>query len=362
MNSHKKTEKQNRLEKRILITPELVRKIARIDEIKGIWKTGVRLNPRILNQLKKSVIITSTGASTRIEGSEMSDAEVARFLRGITTKPPKNRDEEEVAGYADLTGRIFENYKKIRLTEGYILQLHKILLQFSKKDTLHLGKYKASDNIVVAKTDKGEEQILFRPTKPYLVKKEMDDVIGWTNKTLREDGMHPIVTLCNFIFEFLAIHPFIDGNGRLSRALTNLLLLQSDYAYIPYVSLEEIIENRQEDYYQSLRTTQKKHKTKDEDITPWLHFMLDVLLEQAKKAQAIMESGQPEKMLSEKQVIVYETFSTDEELSVADITTRLAGAIPRPTIKHALSRMTELKILERIGQGRGTRYRRIKMP
>ena len=361
MRSHNNEDsrRKDRFEKRIFMTPALVQKIARIDECKGAWKAGAQLNPYILDRLKKSVIITSTGASTRIEGVRMGDEEIAKFLSGITTKPPKNRDEEEVAGYADLAGRIFDTYQKIKLTEGYILQFHTILLQFSKKDASHLGKYKTSDNIVIARTDDGEERVLFRPTQPYLVKKEMDDVIEWTNKTLREGTIHPIIIICNFIFEFLAIHPFIDGNGRLSRALTNLLLLRAGYAYVPYVSLEEIIEKKQEAYYQSLRATQAKHKTKNEDITPWLHFMFDVLLEQSEKAQVVMKSEYPEKTLSEKQIAVYEVFNAGEEIGISDVITRLAGSIARSTIKQALARMVTLQMLEKIGQGRGTRYRRI---
>ena len=187
----------------------------------------------------------------------MDDEAVERFLRSLKSKPPKNRDEEEVAGYADLSGRVFDNYKTLKVTEGQILQFHKILLHFSKKDTTHRGRYKSSDNVVVAFTAAGSEQVIFRPTPPYLVKKEMDDVIDWTNKEIKRGQLHPILVISNFIFEFLAIHPFIDGNGRLSRLLTNLLLLRSGYSYIPYVSLEEIIEASQAEYYQSLRATRK---------------------------------------------------------------------------------------------------------
>ncbi|HXK36695.1 MAG TPA: Fic family protein [Candidatus Paceibacterota bacterium] len=350
---------QDRLTKRIKFTQEILSKISKIDEFNGLWQGSLRLSPHILGRLKRSVIITSTGASTRIEGAKMSDEEVARFLRGLKTRPPRNRDEEEVAGYADLAGRIFDTYKTLKLTEGQILQFHKILLQFSKKDQVHLGAYKSSDNIVVARADDGGERVLFRPTPPYLVKKEMDDVLLWTNDMLEKKELHPILVTCNFIFEFLAIHPFIDGNGRLSRALTNLLLLQTGYSYVPYVSLDEIIEDHQAEYYQSLRATQANHKTDHEDITPWVGYMLRVLTEQTEKARAIMESEKPENLLSEKQHIVHNLFGAGNELSVSDIDTMLKGNIPKATIKQALSRLVALKLLERIGQGRGTRYRRV---
>lgn len=351
--------KNNRFRKRIKITGEILTKISKLDEFKGLWRGGMRLNPQTLGRLKRSVVITSTGASTRIEGAKMDDESVERFLRGLKSKPPKNRDEEEVAGYADISGRVFDNYKTLKVTEGQILQFHKILLQFSKKDIAHRGKYKSSDNVVVARSDEGKEKVIFRPTPPYLVKKEMDDVIDWTTKEIEQGELHPILVICNFIFEFLAIHPFIDGNGRLSRLLTNLFLLRSGYLYVPYVSLEEIIESRQSEYYKSLRDTQKNHKTDNENITPWVNYMLDVLLEQIARAEKIMKMEEPEKLLSEKQRLVYNLFTTGKELSVSDIDGKLKGKIPKVTIKQALSRLLSLQLLERLGSGRATRYRRL---
>lgn len=348
----------SRFDKRIQVTPEMLQKIARIDELKGLWRGSAKLNPHILNQLKMSVIITSTGASTRIEGARMSDEEVARLIRGLKTKPPKGRDAEEVAGYADLLGRIFDNYKTLKLTEGQIWQFHEILLHFSSKDQLEKGKYKSSDNVVVARDREGKEIVLFRPTPPYLVKKEMDDALVWTNNALRKKTVHPILVIANFIFEFLAIHPFHDGNGRLSRALTNLLLLQEGYSYVPYVSLEEIIEDRKEAYYLSLRGAQRFHKTEREDITTWILFLLDVLLKQAEAARNLLESDKPEQMLSEKQIAILRLFDAEKTLSPKDISSLLKEPIPLPTIKQVLQRLIKLGLIKRMGLGRATRYRK----
>lgn len=334
----------------------MVQKIARIDELKGLWKGSAKLNPHILNQLKMSVIITSTGASTRIEGARMRDEDVARLIRGLKTKPPKGRDAEEVAGYADLLGRIFDNYKTLKLTEGQVLQFHEILLHFSSKDKIEKGKYKSSDNIVVAKDRESKEIVLFRPTPPYLVKKEMDDVLLWTNNVLSKKNIHPILAIANFIFEFLAIHPFHDGNGRLSRALTNLLLLQEGYSYVPYVSLEEIIENHKEEYYLALRGAQRHHKTEHEDITTWILFLLEVLLRQAEAARHLIENDRPEQMLSEKQTAILQLFDSEKTLSPKDTFLLLKEAIPLPTIKQALQRLVKLGLIKRIGLGRATRY------
>lgn len=345
---------------KIKLNQDILSKIARIDEFKGLWQGSLRLSPQILSRLKASVIITSTGASTRIEGSQLDDEEVARLLRGLKSSPPVGRDEEEVAGYADLIGRIFDNYKTFKLTEGQIFQFHDILLHFSKKDQNHKGKYKEKDNVVIAKNEKGEQIVLFQPTPPYLVKKEVDDVIFWTNQELDKKELHPILIILNFIFEFLAIHPFDDGNGRLSRALTSLLLLQSNYSYIPYVSMDEIIEKRRVDYYLALRATQKNHKTDHEDIMSWVNFMLDVLLEQADNAKKIMDADKPEKLLSDKQLQVYKLFNQNEILSALEIEKLLNGTIPRITINQALSRLIALKLIEKMGQGRSTRYQLIK--
>lgn len=349
---------ENRFKKRVNLSQKILQKIAQIDEFKGLWKGSLRLSPQTLGRLKRSVLITSSGASTRIEGSRMSDAEVARLIGGLKSAPPKGRDEEEVAGYADLLGRIFDHWKTLKITEGQILHFHKILLNFSKKDKSHKGKYKTTDNKVVMKKEYGKEIIIFEPTPPYLTKKEMDDVLFWLNSEMIKKEVHPLIFIANFIFEFLAIHPFRDGNGRLSRALTTLLLLKVGYAYVPYVSLDEIIEERKIDYYLALRKTQAKHKTKREDIAPWLNFFLDALLEQIKRVKGIMEEDQPEKLLSEKQLEVYQLFQVNT-MSVSEISKLLKNSIPIVTIKQALSRLVALKLIERMGMGRGSRYKKI---
>lgn len=348
---------QNRFSKRIKLTQEILAKISKIDEFKGLWQGSLRLSPQILGRLKSWVIITSTGASTRIEGAKMTDEEIARFLRGLKGKQPKSRDEQEVVGYADLIGRIFDNWKTIKLSEGWILQFHSILLQFSEKDKAHKGKYKNAPNTVVMTNKHREQVVLFNPTPPHLVKSEMLSAIEWTNKQLESDEIHPILVIANFIFEFLAIHPFKDGNGRLSRALTNFLLLGNGYSYIPYISLDEIIEESKTEYYLALRAAQKNHKTDHEDITPWAEYLIGALLEQANRARKLMESDQPEKLLSEKQVQIYELFKSGKEIGVAEIDKLLKSRIPKATIKQALSRLVSLKLLDRIGQGRSTRYR-----
>ncbi|MCK5122816.1 MAG: Fic family protein [Candidatus Pacebacteria bacterium] len=349
---------KDRLNKRIKLSNEMILKIAQIDELKGRWSGSLSLNPKILHQLKKTVIITSSASSTRIEGAKMTDQEVERFLRGIKQKTPKNRDEEEVAGYADLLGRIFDNHKSLKISESGILELHKIMLVFSKKDKEHYGKYKTRDN-TVAIIEKGKiKKILFQPTAPWLVKKEMDDLFEWQKERQEKKDLHSLAIIANFIFEFLAIHPFIDGNGRLSRALTNLMMLQNGYGFVPYVSLEEIIEEKQVEYYLSLRKTQKNHKTRNEDITPWLNFFLDAVLAQIEKALNLLEGKENRKLLSGAQEKVYDLFIGGIELKVSEIQKKTK--IPMPTVKQSVSRLAEYKMIEKIGQGSATRYRGMK--
>jgi Fic family protein len=349
---------KQRFEKRIPLTQDILSKIAQIDELKGHWKGGLTISPQILGRLKKSVIITSTGASTRIEGVTMTDEAIERFLKALKSNPPDNRDEEEVAGYADLLGRVFDYWQQMKLSESTILSFHEILLHYSKKDAQHKGKYKTKENLVIARNRQGKQITIFEPTAPWLTKKEMDDVLFWANEAIAEKKIHPLLIVANFIFEFLAIHPFSDGNGRLSRALTNLLILRSGYEYAPYVSLEEIIEERKEDYYRALRETQKQHKTTHEDISAWLGFFLDVLLVQAKKAKEVMEHDDPTTLLSERQREVYEIFESGT-LAVLDIKAQLPR-VPEVTIKQALARLVSLKLIERIGLGRATRYMKSK--
>ena len=348
---------QDRLNKRIKLSNDILLKIAEIDEMKGKWSGSLALNPRILGQLKRSVIITSAGSSTRIEGSKMTDREVDRFLRGISQAIPKNRDEEEVAGYADFLGRIFDNYNSLKMTEGVILQLHNIMLGFSRKDELHRGKYKTKSNTVVIMEKEKIKKILFNPTPPWLVKKEMDDVFEWLKERQEKRDVHPLVMIANFIFEFLAIHPFQDGNGRLSRGLTNLMMLQSGYMYAPYVSLEEIIEEKQADYYLSLRETQKNRKTASENIKPWLLFFLDCAFIQVQKALELLKGNNPESLLSEIQKKIYDLFVADVELGVSGIKNRIN--VPLPTIKKSVARLVERGLIERLGQGRAARYKRV---
>src|SRR3989344_3085629 len=206
--------------------------IARIDELKGRWSAGAALHPQVLSRLKKSVLITSTGASTRIEGARLSDSDIEKLLRGISIEKFSDRDRQEVQGYYELLANVFESWQTLSISEGIIKHFHKELLKYVEKDALHRGEYKKTENKVHMINAKGESiGILFDTTPANLSPIAMQELVQWTRQALDKNTYHPLITIGNFLVEFLQIHPYTDGNGRISRILTNLLLLQKGYLY-----------------------------------------------------------------------------------------------------------------------------------
>ncbi|PIP33650.1 hypothetical protein COX69_00160 [Candidatus Falkowbacteria bacterium CG_4_10_14_0_2_um_filter_48_10] len=348
------TEKlKNRLEK---VPAEIISALAKIDELKGRWITGAELSPQVLGRLKRSVLITSTGASTRIEGAKLSDEDVEKLINGLNIQKFADRDKQEVQGYYELLENIFNAWKTLKFNENSIKHFHKELLKYSEKDQGHLGNYKFGENKVVAYDAEGREiGVIFNPTAPHLVPKEMSELVEATKAFLEGKRYHPLLVIANFVVEFLKIHPFQDGNGRISRVLTNLLMLKSGYLYMPYVSHEKYIEDNKSAYYLALRNSQKTFGKKDENIVPWFEFFFSMLLKQAEAAIDLMSNENIEKLLSEQQLSVWRFVENLEVFSTGDV---VAGTdIPRPTIKQALEVLLRLKRIERIGQGRGARYK-----
>src|SRR3990167_4430903 len=217
----------NKLDQRIQQIPaEIWSKITKIDELKGQWIAGAQLSPQVLNRLKRSVLITSTGASTRIEGAKLSDEDVEKLMRGIDIQKFTDRDKQEVRGYFKLLENVFDSWKSLKFGEISIKHFHKELLKYVEKDEDHRGEYKKRENQVQMINAAGESiGVLFDTTPAYLSPKETQELVEWAERTLAEKKYHPLLIVGNFLVEFLQIHPFQDGNGRLSRVLTNLLLL-----------------------------------------------------------------------------------------------------------------------------------------
>jgi Fic family protein len=332
--------------------------ISQIDELKGRWIGGVNLSPQILNRLQRSVLVTSTGASTRIEGSKLSDEEVEKLMRGLTMQRLSDRDAQEVRGYYEILEKIFDNHAEMSFSESTILHLHDQMLKYSEKDERHKGHYKNLENHVEMKDADGKVLgVLFDTTPAYLTPKAMQESVEWAHATLSSSDNHPLIVIASFIIEFLKIHPFLDGNGRMSRVLTNLLLLRAGYDYVPYVSHEKLIETSKADYYIALRQSQTTFGTKSETITPWVEYFLGVLLKQAEQAAKLLSAEDIENLLSPQQLKVWIYLGEVEEATPGLIAA--STGVARPTVSQALNRLVQMKRVERIGMGSTTRYRKL---
>ncbi|MEA1979654.1 MAG: Fic family protein [candidate division Zixibacteria bacterium] len=342
----------------INISQQLWSTINQIDQLKGQWIGGARLNPQALGRLKRSVLVTSSGASTRIEGAKLSDEDVEKLMRGLSAKKFSDRDKQEVKGYYELLENVFNSWKHIPITESTIKHFHKELLKYVVKDKRHRGEYKKGENRVEMFDDHGKSLgIMFEITPAYLTPKQTQELVEWVQQALKHQEIHPLIVIANFVIEFLAIHPFQDGNGRLARILTNLFMLKSGYAYVPYVSHEKLVENNKAEYYVALRKSQSTFKTKKEDITPWLKYFLYLILEQSKQAIELLSRENIEKLLSPKQIAVWQYLEKVSEASPAEIAK--VASVARPTVSQALDVLLRLKKIERLGQGRTTRYRKL---
>lgn len=339
------------------ISPEIIGKIGRIDELKGRWIAGTNLNPYFLGRLKRFVLIISTGASTRIEGAGLSDEDVEKFIQGIAIQKFADRDSQEVKGYYELLQNIFEAWDSISFSENSIKHLHKELLKYVDKDNFQRGAYKSKENRVEMVDEKGRRiGVLFDTTPAYLTPKQMQELVEWSKGALLQKKYHPLLIVGNFLVEFLNIHPFEDGNGRLSRILTNLLLLRVGYLYMPYISHEKLIEDQKSLYYIALRKSQKTFNTKFEDLTPWLTFFLDIILAQSEEAISLIASENLEAILSRKQLAIWQYLQAVPEAAPKEIVDQTG--VVRPTVNQILSKLLRLKKIERLGLGRSTRYRK----
>jgi len=341
---------------KILISSELTNLIDQIDAFKSSWQESSLLMPEQLKVLRYIATIESVGSSTRIEGSKLSDREVEKILSGLKSESFRSRDEEEVAGYAYVMEEIFTSYLYIPLAENYIKQLHAMLLHYSTKDIRHRGDYKKFPNNVEAFDYQGKSLgIVFETTTPFETPLKMTELIDWTNKSFENNEYHPIIIIGVFIVIFLAIHPFQDGNGRLSRILTTLLLLKYDYSYVPYSSLETIIEHNKDGYYRALRLTQATLKTENPDFHPWLLYFLRSLHKQIEHLKVKINKEQLmlvslPKLASD----IVELARNKGKITISDIIA-VTGA-SRSTIKKHLASLVDQKYLTRYGKGRGVWY------
>ena len=338
------------------ITPEILRLIAGMDEFKGAWKALGTLAPERLRALRRVATIESIGSSTRIEGSKLSDRAVERLLRNLDIGSFASRDEQEVAGYAEVMETVFQAWEGLPFTENYIKQFHRDLLRYSEKDLRHRGEYKTLPNNVAAIDEQGRQiGIVFETATPFETPARMRELIEWFNQAVSDAEFHPLLLIAIFTVVFLEIHPFQDGNGRLSRVLTTLLLLQSGYGYVPYSSLESVIENSKESYYLALRQTQRTIRGESPDWQPWLVFFLRSLEQQVRRLAGKIER---EKLviaeLPALSVQILEHVQQHGRATMAELI-RLTGA-SRNTLKEHLTQLVEKAHLSRKGTGKGSWY------
>jgi Fic family protein len=340
----------------VRITPEILSLIAEIDEFKGAWRAIGRIAPERLSSLRRVATVESVGSSTRIEGARLTDREVEKLLANIRLGSFTTRDEQEVAGYAEVMETIFSAYEAISFTENHIRQLHRDLLAHSTKDERHRGAYKTLSNNVEAFNEQGESLgIVFETASPFDTPRLMEELIAWLDEQGREKRLHPLIIIAIFVVVFLEIHPFQDGNGRLSRILTTLLLLRAGYAYVPYSSLESIIEQSKESYYISLRRTQGTIRSAEPDWNPWIEFFLRALHRQKTRLEKKMER---ERIIladmPELSVTLLELAREHGRITVAEAA-RITDA-SRHTIKGHLKALVDQGHLVLHGAGRGAWY------
>lgn len=338
------------------ITPEILTLIAKTDEFKGSWRALGALAPDRLSALRRVATIESIGSSTRIEGSRLSDREIEHLLSNLQIKTFATRDEQEVAGYAELMEFVFSSWQDITLTENHIKQLHRDLLIYSERDAWHRGNYKTSFNNVAAFDENGAQiGIVFETATPFNTPRLMAELIAWTQEQFAVSRLHPLLIIGIWVVVFLEIHPFQDGNGRLSRVITTLLLLQAGYAYVPYSSLESLVEQNKEAYYLALRQTQRSIRSPSPNWQPWLAFFLRAL---AHQAQLLNKKITHEKLvlaaLPELSLQIIEFARAHGRVTIGNII-QLTGT-SRNTLKQHFRALVERKLLNQHGSGRGVWY------
>lgn len=329
---------------------QLLRTISQIDRFDASWSSIEKREEPILKHLKSMATIQSVGSSTRIEGSKMSDKEVEVLLNNMEISRLEDRDSQEVAGYSTVLNLIYDSAQEIEITESNIKNLHKQLMKFNSKDDWHKGDYKQHTNAVEARFADGTRQIIFRTEEPgYPTENAMSNLIDWYKD---EKDVHPLIVTACFVYDFVSIHPFQDGNGRMSRLLTNLLLLQNGYNWIEYISFEHEVEKNKKAYYRSLRTCQAQRP--NEDVTEWINFFLNSLINLQAKLNNKLEKLGVEASLSPNEKEVFSFIRNKQGVKVGAISKKLG--IPISTTKRIINKLLDNNLIKKYGKGAGTNY------
>lgn len=328
----------------------LINLISEIDRFDANWTVIERREGQSLKELKSIATVRSVGASNRIEGNKMSDEEVDVLLQKLDIAKLADRDSQEVAGYFEVLDLISDTYESISVTENHIRGLHNSLMKYSSKDKWHKGNYKIHNNAVEATFPDGSRQIVFQTTEAGIATEEaIRRLVEWYNS---DNEVHILIKVASFVYDFLSVHPFQDGNGRLSRLTSTLLLLKGGYKWIQYVSFEHEIESRKTEYYQVLRSCQAQRP--NEDITVWILFFLNCLKNIQLQLMAKLEISGVETQLSAREKLIFTIIKNRPNIQSGEIAEKLD--IPAPTVKRILSDLTGKGLIAKQGSGRSVSY------
>jgi Fic family protein len=324
--------------------------ISKVDRFDASWDIIEKREGVSLKQLKAIATVRSVGASNRIEGNKMTDAEVEVLIENFRVSKLEDRDEQEVAGYFEVLEEISRSYHDIEITEGNIKNLHNRLMKYCEKDAWHKGKYKQVSNAIEAKFPDGSKRIVFKTAEPGIETEDgMRNLIKWYHtdtETLQ------IIKDALFIYEFLSIHPFQDGNGRMSRLIGTLLLMKHGYTWVQYVSFEHEIESRKAEYYQVLMETQRQRP--GESVDQWVLFFLDCMLNIQGHLEAKLKTRHQASNQGTKEKKLISFIENHPGCKSGEISKKLN--IPLPTVKKILANLVEQKLIIKNGIGPGTHY------
>lgn len=339
--------------KKLTLSHDLVNTMTKIHEYKGKQELYIETKPEILSKLTDLAFIQSTEASNMIEGIATTNGRLKQIVEEKVQ--PRNRDEEEIAGYRDVLKLIHDSYEYITVTTNDILTLHKNLYNYSAKS--YKGKFKSIDNVITEKDLDGNQRVRFVPAPAYLTPDLMDSLCYEYNQAIQKAEVDPLLLIPSFILDFLSIHPFNDGNGRMSRLLTLLLLYKSGYLVGKYISIELLIEKTKQTYYETLQASSVGWLENNQDYTPFVHYLLGIILRAyedfSERFDVVInrEMTASERLLEELQ-------KSFEPLSRADLELLLPD-ISRRTIERALAELQAANKIKKVGQGRSTKYRRL---
>ena len=333
-----------------LLTPDIVALLTQIHEFKGKQSLYIEAKADALTRLVEIAKIQSTEASNKIEGIYTSNDRLKALVKDKTT--PKTRNEREIAGYRDVLNTIYESHDYISIKPNIILQLHRDLYKFEGYDIG--GKYKVSDNIIEEEDSEGNKSVRFTPVPAWETPEAIERLCDEFNKALSSEEIDPLLLIPMFILDFLCVHPFRDGNGRMSRLLTLLCLYRSGYIVGKYISIEQLIEKTKEAYYECLQDSSLRWHEEENDYVPFVQYMLGVIVAACRDFSSRIETmtdiglSKPERI----EKIIQSNYGVITKTEILE----KCPDISQITVQRTLAELVEAQKIIKIGGGRYTKY------